>query len=242
MVKDPFNLHHFVLLLMDHIYVLTSLCYQFLFYLPPFIYLKPPLHPRRRPFLWPTLLLSLLILRVRKPQLNDFLPWMSGPLYGTLWLKTQQQSFLMSPAKLQYLTLPTLQLNPLESLKPSSPTELKPFSSSFHLSTMNPKTCSSYWKISSSNSLMMLLPTNQPRIIQTKPFWLKLTPLSICSPYTFRTTRPTPPQPWISIYTSKLRLPLKPIVSRRPIIIWLVLYPLLPQVVLVPQHTPLVSV
>ena len=145
------------------------------------------------------------------------------------------------PINTSTLILPTLQLAPLECLKPSSLTSLNPFPSSLHLSPMNPKPCSSSCKISSRNSLMLPLPTYQPCLIK-KHFLLLLEFHSRSSPSTFRTTRPTFPRTWISTHISKLRLPLKPTVFRRPRIIWLALYPFLPQLVLLSLHPRMVSV
>ena len=169
MVIDPFNLHHAIPLFTEYdyiIYISTSIRYQLLPYLPPFIPLKMPWSPRKRPRLRPPTTFSLRLPRTSKLQLNDLLPWMSGILSQTLGINTQWPYLLLSPEILQSLILSTLQLTQLKRLKPFSPTSLKPLRFSFHLSHMSSKPGSFRWNNLSSSLSTLSLPTNHLCLIQ----------------------------------------------------------------------------
>ena len=212
MFIEPFNLHHSGILFTEHVYILyilPSLRYQLFPYLTPFIFLNLTWPPRIIPHLRPTLPLFLFLPQARKIRINSLIPWMSGPLSWTLRLKSQQTSLLMSTATLQPLTIPTLHLTPLKHLKPLYSTSLNPFCFSLYLSHMKPKPWSFSWNASSRSSFTLPLPTNNPCLIQTNPFCLRLTLLSISSRAPFSIIKPTPPRPWILTQLSNMRLPLR---------------------------------
>ena len=70
-------------------------------------------------------------------------------------------------------------VEPTEAFKISYATSLKPLHSSFQLYPMQPKKCSSIWRISSRNSSIMLTTIEQPCLIQKNLLLVISAPLNI---------------------------------------------------------------